>query len=384
MNFEMTQEQRLLRDTLRDFIHAEVEPHVEAYEKAGHLPRELVRKLWKELGLGGMMIPEEYGGSALDQVSYCLVIEELARVWAALSITVSVHNSVGCSPIARFGTEAQKRKYLPQLASDWIGAFSLSEPSAGSDAAGLRTRAEKQNDVYVLNGEKNWVTSAGFATTYIVMARTSPDRHRGISTFIIEKGTPGLTVGKAEDKMGIKASETRALILEDCRVPAENLLGEEGAGFHMAMALLDGGRVGVAAQALGIAQAAYDQALRYSRERSTFGKLISEHQAIRFTLADMHTRITAARALTYRAAWLKDQGQPFTLEASMAKVFASEMATYVTHQAQQIHGGYGYVSDYHVERYYRDARVTEIYEGTSEIQRLVIANTLLKAQRTQT
>jgi alkylation response protein AidB-like acyl-CoA dehydrogenase len=381
MTFELSAEQRILRDTLREFIRAEVEPHVEAYEKAGHLPRELVRKLWKELGMGGMLIPEEYGGSGLDQVSYCLVIEELAKVWAALSITVSVHNSVGCSPIALFGTEAQKRKYLPQLASDWIGAFSLSEPASGSDAAALRTRAVKDGDVYVLNGEKNWVTSGGFATTYIVMARTSDDRHRGISTFIIEKGTPGLTLGRAEEKMGIKASETRSLILEDCRVPAENLLGGEGAGFRMAMQLLDGGRVGVAAQSVGIAQAAFEQAVRYSKERVTFGKPIAEHQAIRFRLADMHTRLTAARLLTYRAAWLKDQGQPFTREASMAKVFASETATFVTHQAQQIHGGYGYVTDYPVERFYRDARVTEIYEGTSEIQRMVIANTLLKDSR---
>jgi len=381
MNFEITAEQKILKDTLREFVKAEVEPHVEAYEKAGHLPRELVRKLWKELGMGGMLIPEEYGGSGLDQVSYCLVIEELARVWAALSITVSVHNSVGCSPIVRFGSEAQKRKYLPQLASEWIGAFSLSEPASGSDAAALRTRAVKDGSDYVLNGEKNWVTSAGFATTYIVMARTSADRHNGISAFVIEKGTPGLTLGRAEDKMGIKASETRSLILEDCRIPADQLLGEEGAGFRMAMVLLDGGRVGVAAQAVGIAQAAYDQAVRYSKERVTFGKPIAEHQAIRFSLADMHTRLEAARLLTYRAAWLKDQGRPFTREASMAKVFASEAATLLSHKALQIHGGYGYVTDYPVERYYRDARVTEIYEGTSEIQRLVIASTFLKEQR---
>ncbi len=381
MRFEMTDEQKLLQDTLRDFVKEVVEPHVEAYEKAGHLPRELVRRLWRELGLGGMMIPDEYGGNKLDHVSYCLVIEELARVWAALSITVSVHNSVGCNPIVRFGTEEQKKKYLPKLATEWIGAFSLSEPASGSDAAGLRATARRDGDDYILNGEKNWVTSGGFATTYIVFARTSEDRHKGISVFIIEKGAPGLTVGKAEDKMGIKASETRSLILEDCRVPAENLLGAEGDGFKIAMQLLDGGRVGVAAQAVGIATAAYEQAKAYAKEREAFGRPIAGQQAIQFMLADMYARLEAARCLTYRAAWLKDSDQPFTREASIAKVHATEAATFITHKALQIHGGYGYVTDYPVERYYRDARVTEIYEGTSEIQRLVIANSLLKEQK---
>ena len=378
MNFELTDDHKLLRDTVRDFVQNEVAPRVEAFERAGELPREILQRLWRELGLGGMVIPEMYGGLDLDPISYCLVVEELARVWAAVSITVSVHNSVGCGPIVQFGTEAQKQKYLPKLATDWIGAFSLSEPVSGSDAAALRAAAVRDGDQYVLNGEKNWVTTAGFANTYIVFMRTGPDKHKGISAFIVERGTPGLEITKSEVKMGIKASETRSLVFTDCRVPVENLLGEEGMGFKIAMTFLDGGRVGVAAQALGIAQAAFDASVRYARERETFGKPIIQHQAIAFMLADMRTRLEAARVLTYRAAWLKMQGQRFTRDASMAKLFASEAATWISHKAIQIHGGYGYVRDYPAERCYRDARVTEIYEGTSEIQRMVIANQLLK------
>jgi alkylation response protein AidB-like acyl-CoA dehydrogenase len=378
MNFELTDDQKLLRDTVREFLRAEVAPHVEIHETAKQLPRDIMRRLWTELGLGGMVIPEEYGGIGLDAVAYTLVVEELARVWASLSIAVAVHNSVGCGPIVQFGSEEQKQRFLPKLASEWIGAFSLSEPSSGSDAAALRTTAVKDGDDYVLNGEKNWVTTGGFADTYVVMARTSPDRHRGISAFILEKGAPGLHITKTEDKMGLKASETRSLVFQDCRVPAENRIGEEGLGFKIAMTLLDGGRVGVAAQALGIAEAAFEAAVRYAKERETFGKPIGQHQAIGFMLADMRVKLDAARALTWRAAWLKSQGMPFAKEASMAKLFASEAATWVTHKALQIHGGYGYVRDYPVERYYRDARVTEIYEGTSEIQRLVIAMHLSK------
>jgi alkylation response protein AidB-like acyl-CoA dehydrogenase len=378
MNFELTDDQKLLRDTVREFLRAEVAPHVEIHETAKQLPRDIMRRLWTELGLGGMVIPEEYGGIGLDAVAYTLVVEELARVWASLSIAVAVHNSVGCGPIVQFGSEEQKQRFLPKLASEWIGAFSLSEPSSGSDAAALRTTAVKDGDHYVLNGEKNWVTTGGFADTYVVMARTSPDRHRGISAFILEKGAPGLHITKTEDKMGLKASETRSLVFQDCRVPAENRIGDEGLGFKIAMTLLDGGRVGVAAQALGIAEAAFDAAVRYAKERETFGKPIGQHQAIGFMLADMRVKLDAARALTWRAAWMKSQGVPFTKEASMAKLFASEAATWVTHKALQIHGGYGYVRDYPVERYYRDARVTEIYEGTSEIQRLVIAMHLSK------
>jgi alkylation response protein AidB-like acyl-CoA dehydrogenase len=325
-----------------------------------------------------MVIPEAYGGLDLDPIAYCLVVEELARVWAAISITVAVHNSVGCGPIIQFGTPAQKEKYLPKLATEWIGAFSLSEPSCGSDAAALRATAARDGDHYILNGEKNWVTTGGFANTYVVLMRTGPDKHRGITAFVVERGTPGMEITKSEQKMGLKASETRSLVFSDCRVPLANRLGEEGQGFKIAMTFLDGGRVGVAAQALGIAQAAFDAALKYARERQTFGRPIIEHQAIGFMLADMHTRLEAARALTYRAAWLKMAGERYTREASMAKLYASEAATWIAHRAIQVHGGYGYVRDYPVERHYRDARVTEIYEGTSEIQRLVIAGQLLK------
>lgn len=376
MNFELSEDQRLLRDTIREFVDAEVAPHVAQFEKERRFPVELLRRLWSELNLGGMSIPETYGGLDMDSVSYCLVIEELARVWAALSITVAVHNSVGCGPIIRFGSEEQKQRFLPKLATEWLGAFSLSEPGSGSDAAALRATAVRDGDDYILNGEKNWVTHGGLADTTIVMVRTGPDKHRGISAFVVEKGTPGLEITKAEEKMGLKASETRSLVFTDCRVPVANRLSDEGMGFKIAMTLLDGGRVGVAAQALGIAQAAYDAALRYAKERETFGKPIAHHQAIAFKLADMYTRLSACRALTYRAAWLKDQGGAagsFTREASMAKLFVTESATWIAHQCIQIHGGYGYVSDYPAERYYRDARVTEIYEGTSEIQRMVIA-----------
>jgi alkylation response protein AidB-like acyl-CoA dehydrogenase len=378
MNFELTDDQKLFRDTVRDFLEAEVAPHVEHFEKAGALPREILTRLWTELGLGGMAIPEEYGGIGLDAIATCLVVEELSRVWASLAITVAVHNSVGCGPIVQFGTEAQKQKYLPKLATEWIGAFSLSEPVSGSDAAALRTTAVRDGDHYVLNGEKNWVTTGGFADTYVVMARTGPDKRKGISAFIIEKGTPGLTLTKTEDKMGLKASETRSLVFQECRVPAENLLAEEGMGLKIALSLLDSGRFGVAAQAVGIARAALEAARKYARERETFGKPIGQHQVVGFMLADMHVKLEASRALTWRAAWLKTAGRPFGREASMAKLFASEAATWITHRAMQIHGGYGYVRDYPVERYYRDARVTEIYEGTSEIQRLVIATGLLK------
>jgi alkylation response protein AidB-like acyl-CoA dehydrogenase len=381
MNFELNDDQRMYRDTIREFMDSEVAPQVAHYEKAGQLPLDILKCLWTDMGLGGMQIPEEYGGIALDSVSYCLVIEELARVWAALSVTITVHNSVGTGPIVHFGSEEQKQKYLPRLATEWLGAFSLSEPGSGSDAAALRAAAVRQGDDYILNGEKNWVTNGGSAQTYVVLMRTGPHKHKGITAFLIEKGMPGFEITKAEDKMGLKASETRSLVFTDCRVPAAQRLGEEGQGFTVAMEGLDVGRIGIAAQALGIAQGAYDAAVRYARERVAFGKPIAEHQAIAFKLADMHTRLAAARALTYRAAWLKDHGQgPLTREASMAKLYASEAATWIAHQCIQIHGGYGYVTDYPAERFYRDARVTEIYEGTSEIQRMVIALNLLRGK----
>jgi alkylation response protein AidB-like acyl-CoA dehydrogenase len=379
MDFQFSEEERMLRDTIREFARSELAPMVMEYEREARFPGEMVRRLWDELGLGGMLCPEEYGGIALPPVAYTLVIEELARVWPSISIIVSVHNSVGVGLIAEHGTEEQKRKYLPKLTSEGLAAFSLSEPGAGSDVAALRTTAIKDGDAYVMNGEKNWVTNGANADVTIVFAKTDPEGgHRGISAFIVDKGTPGLTLGRSEKKMGLKASDTISLSFEDARIPVENLLGAEGGGFKIAMNELDSGRIGVGAQAIGIAQAAVDKAAKYAQEREAFGKPIASQQAIQWMLAEMATRLEAARLLVYRAAWMRAQGDPVTRQASMAKVFASEAATFITHRAIQIHGGYGYTEDYEVERFYRDARVTEIYEGTSEIQRLVIARTWLK------
>jgi alkylation response protein AidB-like acyl-CoA dehydrogenase len=379
MDFELNEEQKLLRATVREYAERELAPVLETYEREARFPREVVADLWRDLGLGGMLCSEEYGGIDLDAISYTVVIEELARVWPSLSIIVSVHNSVGVRLIDRQGTEEQKRKYLPRLAGEWVAAFSLSEAGAGSDVAAMRATAVRDGDQYVLNGEKNWVTNGLNADLYVVFVKTDPKAgSRGITAFLLEKGTPGLTASRPERKMGIKASEAVVLSLDEVRVPVANRLGEEGAGFKIAMMQLDGGRVGVGAQALGIAQAALEKALRYAKDREAFGRTISEFQAIQWMLADMATRVEAARALVYRAAWLRQQGEPFTRAASMAKLFASETATFVSHRAIQIHGGYGYTEDYQVERFYRDARVTEIYEGTSEIQRLVIARNWLR------
>jgi butyryl-CoA dehydrogenase len=379
VDFQLAEEQKLLRDTIREFAESELAPLVSEYEREARYPREVVIRLWKELGLGGMLCPEAHGGIDLEPVSYVLVVEELARIWPSLSIIVSVHNSVGVQLIAEHGTEEQKRKYLPQLTSEWIAAFSLSEPGAGSDVSAMRASAVRDGAHYVLNGEKNWVTSGAQADLFIIFVKTDPAAgNRGISAFIVEKGTPGLTVGKPEKKMGIKASETVSLSLVDCRVPAENLLGHEGMGFKIAMMELDSGRIGVGAQAVGISQGALDRSVKYAQERVAFGHPIAEFEAIQWMIADMATRLDAARLLVYRAAAMKAAGTPFTRQASMAKLYASEAATFITHRAIQIHGGYGYTEDYLVERYYRDARVTEIYEGTSEIQRLVIARTWLR------
>ncbi len=381
MDFQFTEEERMLRDTIREFARTELAPMVREYEREARFPGEVVQRLWDELGLGGMLCPEQYGGIALPPVAYTLVIEELARVWPALSIVVSVHNSVGVQLIAEHGTEEQKQKYLPKLTSEWLAAFSLSEPGAGSDVAALRATAIRDGDHYVMNGEKNWVTNGKHAQVIIVFAKTDPGAgHKGISAFIVDKETPGVNVGRPEKKMGLKASDTVSLSFEDARIPAGNLLGAEGGGFKIAMNELDAGRIGVGAQAVGIAQAALDRAAQYAREREAFGKPIAEQQAIQWMLADMATKLEAARLLVYRAAWMRAQGENVTRQASMAKVFASEAATFITHRAIQIHGGYGYTEDYDVERFYRDARVTEIYEGTSEIQRLVIARTWLKEQ----
>jgi alkylation response protein AidB-like acyl-CoA dehydrogenase len=379
MDFQLTEDQKLLRQTVRDFADKELAPLVADHEARADFPREVVMRLWGELGLGGMLCAAKYGGIDLDPVSYTMVIEELARVWPALSIIVSVHNSVGVRLIGLQGTEEQKQKYIPRLARDWVAAFSLSEAGAGSDVASLRATAVRDGDHYVLNGEKNWVTSGKNADLYIVFVKTDPGAgNKGITAFVLEKGTPGFSVARPEKKMGIKASEAVVLILEGCRVPVENRLGDEGQGFKIAMMQLDGGRIGVGAQAVGIAEAALERSIRYARERHAFGQPISDFQAIQWMLADMATRLDAARLLVYRAAWLRQEGEPHSREASMAKLHASETATFVTHRAIQIHGGYGYTEGYKVERYYRDARVTEIYEGTSEIQRLVIARNWLK------
>jgi alkylation response protein AidB-like acyl-CoA dehydrogenase len=326
-----------------------------------------------------MSCSEAYGGIGLDPISYALVIEELARVWPALSIAVSVHNSVGVQLIDRFGNDEQKQRYLPRLTSDWLAAFSLSEPGAGSDVAAIRAVARRDGDHYVLEGEKNWVTNGQSADIYIVFMKTDPAaRSKGITSFIVERNAPGLSVSRPERKMGIKASEAVVLSFDNARIPASARLGEEGQGFKIAMQQLDGGRIGVGAQALGIAEAALERSIRYAKERTAFGHTIAEFQAIEWMLADMKVRLEAARLLVYHAAWLRQVERPYSRAASMAKLYASEAATFVTHRAIQIHGGYGYTEDYQVERYYRDARVTEIYEGTSEIQRLVIARNWLQ------
>jgi alkylation response protein AidB-like acyl-CoA dehydrogenase len=379
MDFELAEEQTLLRRTVREFAVSEIAPLVEEHEREARFPRALVNRLWTELGLGGMSCSEAYGGIGLDPISYVVVIQELARVWPALSIAVSVHNSVGVQLIDRFGNDEQKERYLPRLTSEWLAAFSLSEPGAGSDVAAIRAVARREGDAYVLEGEKNWVTNGQSADLYIVFMRTEPGAgSRGLTSFIVERDTPGLSVSRPERKMGIKSSEALVLAFDHARIPARCRLGEEGQGFKIAMQQLDGGRIGVGAQALGIAEAALERSIRYARERTAFGRPIAEFQAIEWMLADMATRLEAARLLVYEAAWLRQVGRPYSRAASMAKLYAAEAATFVTHRAIQIHGGYGYTEDYQVERYYRDARVTEIYEGTSEIQRLVIARNWLK------
>jgi alkylation response protein AidB-like acyl-CoA dehydrogenase len=378
MDFRLTEDHRQIRDTVREFAEAELAPHAARWDEEGAHPDEVYAKL-RDVGFYALLIPEEYGGAAYDTVSYAITLEELARVSAALSIMISVHNSVCAWPIAKFGTDAQKKKYLPALAGGTLGAFSLSEPNAGSDAAALRASARRDGDAYVLNGTKNWITNGARAGLYLMFAKTNAEAgKRGISAFLVESGTPGLVVGKREKKMGLCASDTVEIGLTDCRVPAENRLGEEGRGYSIAMATLDGGRIGVAAQALGIARAAFEHAVSYAKTRETFGRKLFEHQPVALLIAEMERRVAAARLLVLRAAWKREDGRPHRLDASMAKLYASEAATFVAHRAVQIHGGYGYVKEYPVERYYRDARVTEIYEGASEIQRLVIARELLK------
>ncbi|MFN7972450.1 MAG: acyl-CoA dehydrogenase [Acidobacteriota bacterium] len=378
IDFSLTAEQKMLRDSIRDFAVSEILPGVKKREEKGEFPADVVRALGK-IGVCGMTIPDEWGGAGADTLTYCLAIEEIARICPSTAITVSVNNSVCCYPIWKFGTEDQKRRYLlPCAQGKILGGFCLTEPQAGSDAANQKTRAVIDGNHYVLTGQKAWITNAGQASIYVVMAVTDPALgSKGISAFIVEAGWPGVVVGRYEDKMGLRASTTATLTFDGVRVPRENLLGAEGQGLHVALHSLDAGRIGVAAQAVGIGQSALDEALAYARSRTTFGKPIHEHQAVGFMLAEMSTEVEAGRQLTYRAATLRDQGKPFAKEASMAKLYASEMCNRVAYQAVQVHGGYGYSKEYAVERICRDARVVTVYEGTSEIQRMVIARHLL-------
>ncbi|WP_124728535.1 acyl-CoA dehydrogenase [Staphylospora marina] len=379
MHFRFTEEQEMMRKMVRDFARAEIAPHVEAMDEEDRFPREVVNKM-AELGLMGIPVPEEWGGAGADFISYILALEEISRVSATVGVILAVHTSVGTMPILRYGTDEQKKKYVTRLASgEYLGAFALTEPQAGSDASALRTTARKEGDKYILNGSKVFITNAGEADTYVTFAVTDPEKGpKGISAFIVEKDTPGFRVGKKEKKMGLGGSNTCELIFEEAEVPAENLLGREGQGYEIALSNLAGGRIGIGAQALGIATAAYEHALAYAKERKQFGKPLSKIQAIQFKLADMATRIEAARLLIYRAADLRQQGHNCKLEASMAKMFASDTAMQVTTEAVQIFGGYGYTREYPVERLFRDAKITQIYEGTNEIQRIVISNELIK------
>ncbi|NLY78516.1 MAG: acyl-CoA dehydrogenase [Lysinibacillus sp.] len=376
MNFHFAEEQQMMRNMVREFAQKEIPPFIEKME-AGQLPRPILNKMG-ELGLMGITVPEKYGGAAMDFVSYIIAINELSKVSAVVGVILSVHTSVGTNPILYFGTEDQKKKYVPKLASgEYLGAFCLTEPSAGSDAASLKTRAVKKGDKYILNGSKIFITNGGEADVYIVFAKTDPEKgSRGITAFIVEKDTPGLIVGKDEQKMGLHGSRTVEISFDNMAVPIENRLGEEGEGFKIAMANLDVGRIGIAAQSLGIAEAALDAAVQYANERQQFGKPISHNQGIAFKLADMATAVEASKLLVYRAADLRSKGLPCGKEASMAKLFASKTAMEVAIDAVQVFGGYGYTKDYPVERYFRDAKITEIYEGTSEIQRIVISKHL--------
>ncbi|WP_284038008.1 acyl-CoA dehydrogenase [Neobacillus sp. 114] len=376
MNLTFTQEQEMMRKMVRDFAAIDVAPFIEKMEK-GEFPREILRKMGG-LGLMGIPVPEQYGGAEMDFTSYIIAINELSKVSATMGVILSVHTSVGTNPILYFGTEEQKQKYVPKLAAgEYLGSFCLTEPSAGSDAASMKSRAVRDGDHFVINGSKVFITNGGEADVYIVFAKTNPELGaKGVSAFIVEKDTPGLVIGKDEKKMGLHGSRTVQLTFEDMRVPAENLLGAEGEGFKIAMANLDAGRIGIAAQALGIAEAALSAATEYAKQRHQFGKPIAAQQGIAFKLADMATNVEAARLLVYRAADLRGQGLKCGMEASMAKLFTTRTAVEVATEAIQVFGGYGYTEDYPVERYFRDAKVTEIYEGTSEIQRIVISKHL--------
>ncbi len=384
MQFRLTEEQLTIQKAARDFATIECLPGVIERDEKQKFPKEQIEKL-ADLGFLGMMTDPAYGGSGMDTVSYVLAMEEISKVDASVSVCMSVNNSLVCWGLEHYGNEMQKQKYLTPLAQGkkgndlYIGAFLLSEPEAGSDATSQHTTAADKGDHYILNGTKNWITNGGNASVYLVMAQTDIAKgSKGINAFIVEKNSPGITVGAKENKMGIRGSDTHSIMFQDVKVPKENRIGDEGFGFTFAMKTLAGGRIGIAAQALGIASGAYERSVAYSKERKAFGKEIAQHQAVQFKLADMATRIEAARLLCLRAAWEKDNGIDYTLSSSMAKVYASETAMWVTTEAVQIHGGYGYVKEYHVERLMRDAKITQIYEGTSEVQRIVIGRSILK------
>jgi hypothetical protein len=379
MNIQLSEEHISVMEAARDFAKSELLPGVIERDEHQKFPGEQIKKMG-ELGFMGMMTDPKYGGGGMDTISYVLAMEEISKIDSSASVVMSVNNSLVCWGIEKFGTDFQKEKYLKPLASGQIhGGFCLSEPEAGSDATSQKTTAEDKGDHYLLNGTKNWITNGNSGTVFLVMAQTHPElKHKGINCLIVEKGMEGFEVGKKEDKLGIRGSDTHSLMFTDVKVPKENRIGEDGFGFKFAMGVLNGGRIGIAAQALGIASGAYELALQYSKERKSFGKPISEHQAIQFKLADMATKIDAARLLVWQAALLKDQKKDFVKAAAMAKLFASQVAMEVTVEAIQVHGGFGYVKEYHVERLMRDAKITQIYEGTSEIQRLVIGREILK------
>ena len=379
MKFDLTEEHLMIRGAARDFAQNELLPGVIERDENQKFPSEQVKKM-AELGFMGMMVSPDYGGGGMDTISYVLAMEEISKVDASAAVIMSVNNSLVCWGLETYGSQEQKDKYLRRLATgEIIGAFCLSEPEAGSDATSQQTTAIEKDDCYLLNGTKNWITNGNSASIYLVIAQTDPSLgHKGINAFIVEKETEGVIVGKKEDKLGIRGSDTHSIMFNDVQVPKENRIGEDGFGFSFAMKTLSGGRIGIAAQALGIASGAYELALEYSKQRKAFGKEISRHQAIAFKLADMATEIDAARLLCLRAAWLKDNGMNYDREGAMAKVFASETAMKTTTEAVQVHGGYGFVKEYHVERLMRDAKITQIYEGTSEIQRIVISRSILK------
>jgi alkylation response protein AidB-like acyl-CoA dehydrogenase len=379
LDFDLTEEQLQITRLAREFAESEIAPHALEWDEAQEFPVDVMKKL-AELGFLGVLVPQEYGGAGLGYIEYVSIVEEISRVDGAIGLSVAAHNSLCSNHILTFGTEAQKRKYLPGLASgQWLGAWGLTEPEAGSDASGTQTTAVRESDGYLLNGSKTFTTHGTYGDVFVLMAVTDRSKeNRGISAFIIEKGTPGLRAGKKENKLGCRASDTSEVILENCHIPAENLLGQEGEGFINCLEILDGGRISIAALAVGMAQGALEASLKYAKQRRQFGQPISEFQAIQWKLADMATEIEAARLLTYRAAALKNQKKRSTKESSMAKLYAGEMSVRVANEAIQIHGGYGYVKEYPVEKFYRDAKICTIGEGTSEIQRLVIARQLLR------